>query len=459
MRAGWRRGLSAVAQRTRSYKRATTDPVAGFLGSPAIGQISMVEHKHTSGSPQSAEDREALREIARLIAERHDDVSLPASDAGPDQRGADRSAEERFSAVNRQTPEDTALRLLLDAVPAAIAVCVRNQLQYANAAFALAFGYRSVDDLMAAGGLDRIFGKSASKLFEASAAARDADEPREILLDGRTESGRMVAMPIGIQRGGEGDDSVTLMVLRPTEDMPRQDEASDPQTDILAKVSHEVRTPLNSIIGFAELIKEERFGPVGHAKYLGYAEDIYQSGQYALEIINDLLDLSKIKAGKLEINFTSVDINELVRECVHLIEPQARAERVVLRTSLEDPLWVVMADRRSLKQILLNLLSNALKFTEPGGQVIVSSLHGEAGSVVLRVRDTGIGMSQEDIVQAMKPFQQLETAPQQTVGTGLGLSLTKALAEANRADIHLESAPGAGTCVDLVFPSPRVLKD
>jgi signal transduction histidine kinase len=132
---------------------------------------------------------------------------------------------------------------------------------------------------------------------------------------------------------------------------------------------------------------------------------------------------------------------------------------VVLRTSLEDPLWLVLADRRSLKQILLNLLSNALKFTEAGGQVIVSSLHGEAGSVVLRVRDTGIGMSQDDIVQAMKPFQQLETAPRQAVGTGLGLSLTKALVEANRASIHLESAPGAGTCVDLVFPLPRVLKD
>jgi len=459
LRAGGRRGLSAIAQRTRSYRRAAIDPIAQFFGSPAIGQNSMVEHKHTSGSPQSAEDREALREIARLIAERNEHVSPEAGDAGADQRGADRSADAGVAAAIRQTPEDTALRLLLDAVGVALAVCVGNELRYANAGFALAFGYRSVDELVAAGGLGRIFGTSASKLFEAGEGARDGDDRHEILLDGRTQSGRKVAMPIGLHRGGAGDNSVTLMVLRPAEDLPRQEQASDPQADILAKVSHEVRTPLNSIIGFAELIKQERFGPVGHAKYLGYAEDIYQSGQYALEIINDLLDLSKIKAGKLEINFTSVDINELVHECVHLIEPQARAERVVLRTSLEDPLWLVLADRRSLKQILLNLLSNALKFTEAGGQVIVSSLLGEAGSVVLRVRDTGIGMSQDDIVQAMKPFQQLETAPQQAVGTGLGLSLTKALVEANRASIHLQSAPGAGTCVDLVFPSPRVLKD
>ncbi len=419
----------------------------------------MVEHKHTSDTPQSAEDREALREIARLIAERNEDASLSPGDAGSDQTAADRSAERRSSTTIRQTPEGVALRLLLDAVPAAIAVCVQTELRYANAAFALAFGYRSVDELVAAGGLGRIFGRSACKLFATGEGVPDAGDPHEILLDAQTKSGRKVEIPIGLHRAGERERAVTLLILRPGEDLPRPDEAADPQADILAKVSHEVRTPLNSIIGFAELIREERFGPVGHARYLGYAEDIYESGQYALEIINDLLDLSKIKAGRLEINFTSVDINELVHECIHLIEPQARAERVVLRTSLEDQLWPVLADRRSLKQILLNLLSNALKFTEPGGQVIVSSLHGEAGSVVLRVRDTGIGMSQADIAQAMKPFQQLETAPHRAVGTGLGLSLTQALAEANRADLHLESAPGAGTCVDLVFASPRVLKD
>lgn len=419
----------------------------------------MVEHKHTYGAAQSAEDREALREIARLIADRNDDVPLEAGDAGADHATTYPRAEELSAAVLHQTPEGAALGLLLNAVPAAVAVCAKDQLRYANAAFALAFGYGSVDELVAAGGLGRVFGNSASKLFEQTEAAQGADEPREILLDARTESGRRVAVPIGLHRASYGENTVALLILRPTEDLPRTEEASDPQADILAKVSHEVRTPLNSIIGFAELIREQRFGPVGHAKYLGYAEDIYESGQYALEIINDLLDLSKIKAGKLEINFTSVDINELVHECVHLIEPQSRAERVVMRTSLDNSLWPVLADRRSLKQILLNLLSNALKFTEPGGQVIVSSLHGEAGSAVLRVRDTGIGMSQEDIAQAMKPFQRLETAPQQTAGTGLGLSLTQALAGANRASIHLESAPGAGTCADLVFPYARVLRD
>jgi len=419
----------------------------------------MVQHKQTSGSPQSAEDREALREIARLIAERSEDASSETGDGNVDQPTGEPIIEESSPSFIRQSPEGSALRLLLDAVPAAIAVCVERELRYANAAFALAFGYRSVDELAAAGGLDRIFGQSVSKLFETAGTAQGVDGPREIRIEARTESGRKVTMPIGLHRGGDPEDPVTLLILRPMEDLPRQDEPSDPQADILAKVSHEVRTPLNSIIGFAELIKEQRFGPLGHAKYLGYAEDICESGQYALEIINDLLDLSKIKAGKLEINFTSVDLNELVHECVHLIEPQARAARVVLRTSLEDPPWLVLADRRSLKQILLNLLSNALKFTDAGGQVIVSTLRGEADSVLLRVRDTGIGMSQDEIAQAMKPFQQLETAPRQALGTGLGLSLTQALAEANRAKLYLESAPGAGTCVDLVFASPRVLKE
>jgi len=419
----------------------------------------MVEHKQTSGSPQSAKDREALQEIARLIAERNEDVSPEAGDGDVDRHSENPSPEESPPPLIRQSPEAGALLMLLDAVPAAIAVCIRNELRYANAAFALAFGYRSLDELVAAGGLGRIFDGAGAELLKASDAAPDTDEPREIQVNARTESGREIMMPIAIHRSGDPENPVELLVLRPSEDLPRQEAPSDPQADILAKVSHEVRTPLNSIIGFAELIKEQRFGPLGHARYLGYAEDIYESGQYALEIINDLLDLSKIKAGKLEINFTTVDLNELVHECVHLIEPQARAERVVLRTSLEDPLWLVLADRRSLKQILLNLLSNALKFTEAGGQVIVSTLHGEADSVLLRVRDTGIGMSRDEIAQAMKPFQQLETTPQQALGTGLGLSLTQALAEANRTKLYLESEPGAGTCVDLVFASPRVLKE
>lgn len=226
--------------------------------------------------------------------------------------------------------------------------------------------------------------------------------------------------------------------------------------EILAKISHEVRTPLNSIIGFAELMQEERLGPIGHVKYRGYVDDIHQSGGHALSLINDLLDLTKIETGNFAPNFTAVDTNEVIAECVKLVQPQAQSDRVVLRTSLTPDLPPVLADRRSLIQIALNLLSNAVKFTESGGQVIASTSHEPDGAIKISVRDTGVGMSEADVKQAFKPFRQLDTAPRHRSGTGLGLPLSKALVEANRAAMHIESSPGSGTRIDVVFPADRI---
>lgn len=228
------------------------------------------------------------------------------------------------------------------------------------------------------------------------------------------------------------------------------------QADFLAKVSHEVRTPLNSIIGFAELLKEEAHGPLGHEKYRGYVDAIHASGVHALSLINDLLDLSKMSAGRIAIERTAIDANELVSEAVQSMQPQARRARVVLRAALADDLPRLLADRRSLKQILLNLLSNAIKFTSAGGQVIVSSHRDPADGVRLRVRDTGVGMSDADIAQALEPFRQLDTAPRRHAGTGLGLPLAKAFAEANGARFTIDSRPGEGTRVDVLFPADRL---
>ncbi|MGI9384665.1 MAG: ATP-binding protein [Methyloligellaceae bacterium] len=234
--------------------------------------------------------------------------------------------------------------------------------------------------------------------------------------------------------------------------LPRSNAAN---LEFLAKVSHEVRTPLNSIIGFAELMREERFGPIGNVRYRGYVNDIFDSGIYALSLINDLLDISKLEAGKFELNFTAVDANEVIVESVQAMQPQARQGRVVLRMSLAESLPHILADRRGLKQILLNLISNAIKFTEARGQVVVTSRVDADGHTHISVRDSGIGMSESDITQAMKPFGQLDTAPRKQVGTGLGLPLTKALAEANRAEFELESRPGRGTRIDIIFPVGR----
>ena len=234
----------------------------------------------------------------------------------------------------------------------------------------------------------------------------------------------------------------------------RADEASARKTDFLARISHEVRTPLHAILGFAEVIIEERFGPIGNDRYKDYVKDIHASAEHVMSLANDLLDLSKIEAGKLELEFAPVDANRVVRECVSLMQPQAAQERIIMRLALLDKLPAVMADERSLRQILLNLMSNAVKFNEPGGQVIVSTALDEAGHPVIRVRDTGVGMNENEITSALEPFRQVGGA-RRGGGVGLGLPLTKALAEANHADFSIKSRKEQGTLVEVAFPSAK----
>ena len=236
--------------------------------------------------------------------------------------------------------------------------------------------------------------------------------------------------------------------------------ASDQKTDFLAKISHEIRTPLNAIIGFSEIMLEERFGKIAIDRYREYLRDINRSGSHVLELVNDLLDISKIEAGKLELDFSEVKLNDIIAEGVALTQPQANRDHIIIRTSLSGAVPPVVADPRSVRQIILNLVSNAIKYTKSGGQVIVSTVFEETGEVVLRVRDTGIGMSESEITTALMPFRRVQTiAHHQGEGTGLGLPLTKALVEANRAQFSIESTPGEGTLVEIYFPSTRVLTE
>lgn len=233
--------------------------------------------------------------------------------------------------------------------------------------------------------------------------------------------------------------------------------ASRAKSDFLAKISHEIRTPLNSIIGFSDVMIEERFGPIGNERYREYLKDIRNSGEYVVSLLNDLLDLAKIEAGKLELNFVAVNLNEMVQSCVMLMQPQANREHIIIRTSLTSNVKPVLADAKSVRQIVLNLLSNSIKFTGAGGQVIVSTALNDDGSVVMRVRDTGIGMNESDLAAALEPFRQLSTAARWgSSGTGLGLPLTKALIEANRAIFVISSKINEGTLVEVTFPSSRV---
>ena len=237
------------------------------------------------------------------------------------------------------------------------------------------------------------------------------------------------------------------------------EQKSNEKSDFLARISHELRTPLNAIIGFSEVMSEEKFGPISNNRYKGYLTDIRTSGKHLLSLVNDLLDLSKIDAGKLELNFGSVDLAGMIQQCAQVMQPQANQERIIMRVSSPENLPAIVADERALRQVMINLLSNAIKFTSSGGQVIISSILDEGGSLQIRIRDTGCGMSAEEIVRALEPFSQVGQADVQSsvLGTGLGLPLTKALIEANRAEMRIESTPGAGTLVQIIFPPERVL--
>jgi len=236
------------------------------------------------------------------------------------------------------------------------------------------------------------------------------------------------------------------------------EKASIAKSEFLAKMSHEIRTPLNAIIGFSEVMMDERFGPIGNERYRQYLKDIHASGGHLISLLNDLVDLSKIEAGILELTFVSVNLNDLLQQCVAIMQQQANRERVIIRTALAANLPHVIADARSLRQIALNLLSNSIKYTGAGGQVIVSTALTDDQEVVLRVRDTGNGMSKEDLETALEPFRRADATGQWgSTGSGLGLPITKALAEANYARFRIASEVGDGTLVEVAFPTTRLL--
>lgn len=293
-----------------------------------------------------------------------------------------------------------------------------------------------------------------------------------VLNDGREVIGREAAgrfIPLFMTIGRLPDDSGFCAVVRDITQWKRAEEeltqaraqaerASKQKTEFLARVSHEIRTPLNAIIGFSELMIDEKFGPVGSDRYLDYLRDINRSGNHVLDLVNDLLDISKIEAGEQDLNYEAVPLNDTLAECVAMMQPQANRERVIIRSSFASRLPDVVADLRSVRQIALNLLSNAVRYTQPGGQVIISTSYEPNGEVTMRVRDTGIGMTLAEIDQALKPFRQIDSLKRgRQDGTGLGLPLTKAMVEANRARFSISSAPNEGTMVEVIFPTTRVL--
>ena len=231
--------------------------------------------------------------------------------------------------------------------------------------------------------------------------------------------------------------------------------ANKAKSEFLANMSHELRTPLNAINGFSEIMVGEMFGPLGDARYKEYSKDILSSGQHLLALINDILDMSKIEAGKMNLRFEPIALQEVVEDAVRLMRNRAEAAGLDLQVDL-PALDDVEADYRAVKQILLNLISNAVKFTPKGGVVKVTAKV-ETNAITERVRvsvsDTGIGIAAEDLKRLAQPFEQIESQHSKTQqGTGLGLALTKSLVELHSGTVDMTSTPGAGTTVSFTLP-------
>ena len=236
------------------------------------------------------------------------------------------------------------------------------------------------------------------------------------------------------------------------------DSANRAKSEFLANMSHELRTPLNAIIGFSEMIKDQTLGPVGSIKYRDYARDINESGQHLLDLINDILDLSKVESGTLELDEEDIEMPEFIRSVQTLVTGRAQKGGVELEFDLSDDLPALRADKCKLKQILVNLLSNAIKFTQAGGKVRLRIWCRSDSGCVFQIIDSGIGIAPENIPKALAPFQQVDSdLNRKYEGTGLGLPLAKSLCEMHGGSLDLQSEIGVGTTVTVRFPAERIV--
>lgn len=341
----------------------------------------------------------------------------------------------------------------------------------ANRAVAGMLGYGSPQELLLAQP-DR-----DGKLFANAQTRRElfallrSDTPHEKDIELKRRDGASVLVSMSgcfatQEKGGQGYFECTLFDLterRKVEAALMQakeqaDFANRSKSEFLANMSHELRTPLNAIIGFSEIIKDQLFGPVGQPQYVEYARDIYDSGALLLSLINDILDMSKIEAGKRPLVDTTLDLGQVVHSVIRLVASRAKLGKLKLTVHVPNELPYLCAEEKAVKQILTNLLSNAIKFTPEGGEVSLDAFRDDFGRLCVRISDTGIGIAPEDMAIAMQPFGQIESSlSRKHQGTGLGLPLTKALIELHGGVLDLQSKSGDGTVATVIFPLIRVV--
>lgn len=234
--------------------------------------------------------------------------------------------------------------------------------------------------------------------------------------------------------------------------------ANRTKSEFLANMSHELRTPLNAILGFSEAITREMFGPISEARYVDYANDIHTSGQHLLEIINDILDLSKVEAGKLELEIDEVSVRETFEQCLRLVNERAVYAGLIIKLNLPKRPVSILADQRRMKQVFLNLLSNAIKFTREGGEIELACKVTKAGGCQLSVKDNGVGMDEVGVEKALTPFGQVDSSlSRKEEGAGLGIPLVVAFIDMMDGELTLESAPDVGTAVTIHFPPDKTI--
>jgi PAS domain S-box-containing protein len=357
---------------------------------------------------------------------------------------------------------------VLDAIPAMVCATDRDgRYVFVNREFAAFVGKRA----------RQLVGRRPSEVCEDEFARRLAEEDQRLLAgmilpaayeeEVDTPEGKRVLLTTkSLYRGDDGDTPMVVTVAlditarkrAETEAFAAREQAeiaNRSKTEFLANMSHELRTPLNAIIGFSQVMASEMLGPITTPKYVGYARDILASAEHLLGIINDILDASKLEAGTLELDEEPVDVAKAVADLLELVEPKARPAEVRFSVRREGAIPLLTADPRKLKQIILNLLTNAIKFSHPGGEIEIVLRHDE-GAVSIAVSDRGIGMDAAEVAVAMTRFGQVASAwSRRHPGTGLGLPLAIGLVELHGGTLDIRSVKDAGTTVTVTFPPER----
>ncbi len=353
-----------------------------------------------------------------------------------------------------------------------VAVDSGQRIRLFNSGAERLFGHRADDvlgdslDRLLPAGMDGHHMALMTTFGASGCPSRRMGERREVR--GRRRNGEEFPAEISITAIRDGDETVYAAIVRDaTAQHQREDEltmarnlavaANAAKSEFLSHMSHELRTPLNAVIGFTEIMQRGIFGPVGNARYMGYLDDIRASAHHLLAVVSDVLDMSRIEAGRANLESIPVDVAGAVAQSLRMLEVQAQRGGLTLAADVPEGTPAVVGDPRGLKQVLVNLLSNAVKFTRPGGRVDVRARRMPDGGLRVAVVDTGIGIAARDIVRVRRPFEQVYNRYSSVRGTGLGLALVDRLMELHDGRLDIESTEGVGTTASIVFPPARVL--